>query len=78
MHRFFFKTKLLSADCINRASCNASAAICTSILIDNIFCIAFGNATYGTFSSARTALDALVTNYMCHWKNTSKYLMYIL
>ena len=56
----------------NRAGTGARAAVDASIGVDHVFTITSGDGGYRTFCLARAIADALVANYICHWKHLLK------
>lgn len=53
-------------DSLRRASIGASAAIDTSIGIDDILGVAFGDSLIGAFVDTGSTLDTIVADYVSH------------
>ena len=58
-------------DCANRASASASAAVNTSVRVDDVLAVALRNRANRALTCAGTAADASARNYVCHGKSTS-------
>ncbi len=56
---------------VNGTYTRAGTAFETFVGIDNVLTVLFGNTFYRTFSSAGTAADAVITNFVSHSENTS-------
>ena len=58
-------------------SVRASGAVDAGGSVDNVFAVALGNCVYRTTVRASAAADAVIGNFVCHWKTPPKLVLEI-